>query len=606
MRLDGYLPIARYGVIGDARTAALVGADGGIDWACLPRFDSPSIFGRLLDARHGGHFTVRPAGPFRVERRYAGPTNVLQTTFHTPEGAVRLTDLMPARREADKRRALLPHHEILRRVEGLEGRVAVQAVYQPRPGYGARGCRLRRLGPHVVAGSVGAAAFHLVTDFPLEVREDLAAGQAVLTPGRRHDFRFTFAEGEPAVVPPLGPVVDQEIRATQAFWQAWAEACRYRGPYREAVVRSVLALKLLTYAPSGAIVAAPTTSLPERIGGVRNWDYRYCWLRDAAFTVRALFALGYLAEGEAFVQWLLHATRLTHPRLQVVYSVHGEADLPEETLDYLEGYRGSRPVRTGNGAHRQFQLDVYGEVLDALHLYRRIGGSLDRDTLALVGGMADYVRGHWDLPDDGIWEVRAGRAHHVHSKVLCWTALDRAAALLQEKRPADADGWRRAAEGIARTVHERGFNPALGSFTARLDGETVDAALLVLPRTGFIPGHDPRMQGTIDAVRSRLGRDGLLYRYPPETDDGLPGGEGAFGICSFWLVEALALAGRVDEAHQAFRRMLDRANDLGLYAEELDPDTGEFLGNFPQAFTHIGLINAALTLAEVEDGQASW
>ncbi|HEY8489516.1 MAG TPA: glycoside hydrolase family 15 protein, partial [Dehalococcoidia bacterium] len=481
MRQDGYLPIAGYGIIGDSRSAVLVAADGGLDWACLPRFDSPSVFGRLLDARRGGDFTIRPTGPFQTERRYAGPTNVLQTTFHTPDGAVRVTDLMPAHRETDKRRRLFPYREIIRRLEGLAGRVEVEAAYHPRPAYGAQGCRLRRLGPRLVVGEAGPAVLHLTTEFPLAVRGERAEGRAVLQAGDRYDFRLTFAEGEPAVVPPLGPAVDGEIRETLAFWRRWAGMCRYRGPYRDAVLRSALVLKLLTYAPSGAVVAAPTTSLPEWPGGVRNWDYRYCWLRDAAFTVRALFALGYLAEGEAFVQWLLHATRLTHPRLQVVYSVHGEASLPEATLDHLEGYRRSRPVRVGNAASRQIQMDLYGEVLDAIHLYSRLGGKLDGDTLDLVAGMARYVSRHWDLPDDGIWEVRSGRAQHVHSHALCWVALDRAAAVLEDRGRGGAAALRSTAEAVRRTVFQRGFNPGLGSFTARLDGRTVDAALLVLP-----------------------------------------------------------------------------------------------------------------------------
>jgi GH15 family glucan-1,4-alpha-glucosidase len=420
--------------------------------------------------------------------------------------------------------------------------------------------------------------------------------------GERKYLSFTYSTEAPAVVPPLGGAARGRLEQTARWWREWANRCGYRGPYYEAVIRSALALKLMTYAPSGALVAAPTTSLPEWPGGVRNWDYRYCWLRDASFTLRALSSIGYGEEAEAFHNWVLHATRLTWPELQVLYDVFGEARLPERELLYLEGYAGSRPVRIGNDAHGQLQLDVYGEVLDAAAWFVGHGGRFDRDTSRMLNGLGRTVCTRWHEPDEGIWEGRSGRFHHTHSKVLCWVALDRLVKMHEAGRlEISADLFRTHRDTIRAEVEARGYNEQVGSYTRTFDGEEMDASLLTLPLYGYIEGTHPRMRSTCARIHEKLARDSLLYRYETETNDGLPSGEGAFGICSFWAVECVVQSGDVLGATRAFEQLLSYANDVGLFAEEIDPNTGAALGNFPQAFTHIGLINAALTLAECHE-----
>jgi GH15 family glucan-1,4-alpha-glucosidase len=401
------------------------------------------------------------------------------------------------------------------------------------------------------------------------------------------------------VVPVLGEAVRVKIDRSVRWWREWAGRCRYQGPYRDAVVRGALVLKLLAFAPSGALVAAPTTSLPERPGGGSNWDYRFCWLRDAAFTVRCLFGLGYAVEAEAFLAWLLHATRLTRPELQVVYDVYGEARLPERELAHLAGYAGSRPVRVGNAAHRQFQLDVYGEVADAAASFAAHGGRFDREAIRMLNGLGRTVCARWREPDAGIWESRSLHAHYTHSKVLCWVALDRLVRLHEEHGLAlDAARFRVERDAIRGEIETRGFNAGLGSYTRRFDGDDLDASLLLLPLYGYVDAAHPRMHGTTDRVLATLGHGPLVYRYPATDDHGQPTGEGTFGACAFWAVEARARGGDLAGARDAFERLLGYANDVGLYGEEMAPDSGRALGNFPQAFTHIGLIGAALTLAE--------
>jgi GH15 family glucan-1,4-alpha-glucosidase len=596
-----YAPIDDYGLIGDCRTAGLVSRDGSLDWLCLPRFDSPSVFGALLDARSGGRFRIRPTGVFSTARRYLPNTNILETTFRTDSGSLALRDLLPVASEAEKRQALVPSHQLLREVEGLEGEVEVEVLYEPRPEYGRNRPRLQERGALGLWCEMGGRALVLRGELALGLTDDghAAHGLVRVRAGDRKYLSLSYAEEAPHVVLPLGDVARARVERTARWWRAWAGRCRYDGPYRESVVRSALVLKLMAYAPSGAVVAAPTTSLPEQPGGVRNWDYRYCWLRDASFTLRALYALGYGEEAEAFLQWMLHATRLTWPELQVVYDVFGEANLPEHELRHLEGYGGARPVRTGNDAHGQLQLDVYGEVVDAVSRFARRGGRFDRDTTKLLDGLGHTVCKRWREPDEGIWEGRSGRFHHTHSKLLCWVALDR---LIQMHEGGQlrvcVDQFRAERQAIRAEIEARGYSERLGSYTRTFNGEGLDASLLVLPLYGYLDGSHPRVRSTCRRIQDKLARGALLYRYEARSDDGLPPGEGAFGICSFWAVECVARGGDLAGATRAFEQLLGYGNDLGLFAEEIQPATGVALGNFPQAFTHIGLINAALTLGE--------
>jgi GH15 family glucan-1,4-alpha-glucosidase len=594
-----YRPIADYAIIGCSRSAALISRDGSIDWLCWPRFDSPSIFARILDYQKGGYFSICPSGAFKSERRYLERTNVLETTFETDSGIVKLIDLMPVMREEEKRRRLTPFRQLLRRVECLEGEVAMEACFSPRTNYARSPVDLRYRRDSVVCEQL-PIVLHCRSDVRFELDGPDASTRFTIRKGVRHDFALAFEDRSPAVMPHIGDEATGEIERSIAFWREWSSQCTYEGPYRDHVLRSALVLKLLTHAPSGAIVAAPTTSLPEKIGGIRNWDYRFCWLRDAAFTVAALDDCGFTAEGGAFLNWMLYATRLTHPRLQILYDVFGESKIPERTLDHLEGYQQSRPVRIGNDAYGQVQLDIYGEVLGGVEQHLKPDGeALSRDVQQLLTRLADRVMKHWQEPDSGIWEKRGGRKQHVHAKVLAWAALDCAERLARKKYIPGrrVEEWRKTKEEIRNTILDRGFNRTLGSFVSILDGNELDSSLLSLSRVGFLEPDDPRLLATIDAIRHRLGRDELLYRYEYGTDDGLPPGEGAFLACSFWLVEALMLGGRGDEARDLFEKLLHRCNDVGLYSEQIDVQSGALLGNFPQALTHIGLLNAALCLA---------
>lgn len=590
--------IEDYAIIGDCRSAALVSRDGSIDWLCWPRFDSPSLFAALLDQDKGGRFSVRPVAPARITRRYIGETNVLETTFVTDGGVLRLTDLMPVSSEADKRRKLWASHQILRRIDCLEGAVEIEIQCDPRPSYGRGACRLQDRGPLGLYFERQGRAFILRSEIPLQTSETDGGARLRhrLEAGERCHLSAVYTDREPSFVPPLGEEAERRIRATLDWWSSWSAHCTYKGPYRAAVIRSALVLKLLSYAPSGAIVAAPTTSLPESRGGVRNWDYRYCWLRDASLTLRALFDLGFTEEAEAFLHWLTHSTRLTWPDLQILYNVHGETGLAEQELDALAGFADSRPVRIGNEASDQFQLDVYGEVIDAAYAFVRQGGQLTRTTARLLVGFGKSACRRWREPDEGIWEVRAGRHHHTYSKAMCWVALDRLLRLHRAgKLRAPVERFEREREALRAEIEAHGFNQRLGSYVSVYDGDALDASLLLLARHGFIDPGSQRARGTRDAILERLGANGLLYRYR-DVDDGLPGDEGAFGICSFWAVDAYALAGEIDAAEALFTGVLGRANDVGLFAEEIDPADGSALGNFPQAFTHVGLIGAALAL----------
>jgi GH15 family glucan-1,4-alpha-glucosidase len=596
--------IGDYAAIGDGRSVALVGRDGSIDWLCWPRFDSPSVFGALLDPS-AGHWRIAPAGSFQAHRRYIEDTNVLETRLDTGSGLLVLTDLMPAASEEEKLRLMLPEREVLRIMECERGEVEIEWAFEPRPKYGLRPAGLRQVGQLGIRIATAQGLLMFRTDQPLEIgRDGTVRGRTRLRAGERAHASLTFAADGPAVLPPLGAWSQAALERTVRWWQRWTSGIRYEGPCRAMVIRSALALRLMVYAPSGAIIAAPTTSLPERIGGPLNWDYRFCWLRDASLTVRALVGLGCVDEALAFVNWLLHATRLTRPELRVLYDVYGNRPPDERMLD-LAGYQGSRPVRIGNLAAEQLQLDVYGEVIDAVTHFLHSGGTLDRETEGVLRAWGEYVCRHWNRPDEGIWEPRTGRAHHTHSRVLCWVALERLLHLHEKDhiRWAPAAEFQENRDLIREEIRARAWNPSLQSYVAELDGDRIDATLLLLSWYDFEPAGSDRMRATYRRIREQLGAgDGLLYRYlrrrPQQEGEPDSPGEGAFGICSFWGVEYLALGGgSVDEARQLFERLCRYANDVGLFAEQVDPSTGAALGNFPQAFTHVGLINAALSIS---------
>ncbi|MGI5442478.1 glycoside hydrolase family 15 protein [Streptomyces shenzhenensis] len=581
--------IEDYALIGDEQTAALVGKDGSIDWLCLPRFDSGACFARLLGDEENGHWRIAPVGADRCTRRgYRPDTLVLDTEWDTPQGTVRVTDLMPQRDRAP---------DLIRIVEGVSGRVTVHSTLRLRFDYGSIIPWMRRSGGHRVAVA-GPDSVWLRSE--PEVRtwgKDFGThSEFTVAEGERVAFVFTWHpshEPRPGLVDPY-----EALGSSVRDWRRWAARCRYDGPYRDAVVRSLITLKALTYRPTGGIVAAATTSLPEELGGVRNWDYRYCWLRDSTLTLGALLSAGYHREAEAWRDWLLRAVAGDPADLQIMYGVAGERRLPEFELPWLAGFADSAPVRIGNGAVSQLQLDVYGEVLDSLWLARRSGLSPKPHMWSMQNILLEWLRTHWQQPDEGLWEVRGGRRHFVHSKVMVWVAADRAVRTLEEypELPGDMAGWRKLRDAVHREVCEKGYDPDRNTFTQYYGSRELDAALLLIPRVGFLPPDDPRVIGTVDAVRAELGHDGFVRRYADSGTgiDGLPGGEGVFLACSFWLADALQLTGRTQEARELFERLVGVANDVGLLSEEYDPVAGRQLGNFPQAFSHIALVNTAL------------
>ncbi|GAA3503537.1 glycoside hydrolase family 15 protein [Streptomyces prasinosporus] len=583
--------IEDYALIGDEQTAALVGADGSVDWLCLPRFDSAACFARLLGDEDNGHWRIAPAGADRCARRaYRPGTLILDTDWETPDGTVRVTDLMPQRDRAP---------DLVRIVQGVRGEVTVRSTLRLRFDYGSVVPWVRREDGHRVAVAGPDSAWLRSVPEVHTWGEDLGTlSEFTVREGERVAFVLTWHpshEPRPALVDPYA-----SLRHSAADWRAWSARCRYDGPYRDAVVRSLITLKALTYAPTGGIVAAPTTSLPEEPGGVRNWDYRFCWLRDSTLTLNALLAAGYQEEAEAWRNWLLRAVAGDPADLQIMYGLAGERRLPEFELSWLSGFGGATPVRIGNAAVDQLQLDVYGEVMDSLDLARRSGLSPQPDVWALQTVLMDYLRTAWRQPDEGLWEVRGGRRHFVHSKVMVWVAADRAVRTLREHPDfdGDLDGWRALRDEVHREVCEKGYDPERNTFTQFYGSRELDAALLLIPRVGFLPPDDPRVLGTIDAVRAELEQDGFLRRYSTDRAavDGLPGDEGTFLVCSFWLADALHMTGRRKEARELFERLLGLANDVGLLAEEYDPVGGRLLGNFPQAFSHIGLVNTAFAL----------
>ncbi|MGW1893269.1 glycoside hydrolase family 15 protein [Streptomyces sp. NPDC002004] len=594
-----YLPIAEHGLIGDLRSAALVGTNGTIDWYCCPRFDAPSVFASILDADRGGCFELAADVPARTKQFYFPDTNVLITRFFADDGVGEIQDFMPVAddsREADR-------HRLIRRVICVRGTLPFRARVAPRFAFGTQ--------PHTVHTDNGQAVFEsadlrlaLTSTVPYEVAGPDVWSLFKLHEGEAAVFTLDRVGGE--VAPRFCAVAEAEkqFNTTVGYWRRWLSQSRYRGRWREMVHRSALTLKLLTYAPTGAIIAAPTTSLPEQIGGERNWDYRYVWVRDAAFCVYALLRLGFTAEAESFIHFLteyVHMAPGDRPRtenpLQIMYGIDGRRELPEQEMRHLEGYRGSAPVRVGNNAVDQLQLDIYGALIDSLYLYDKWGRPLSSAHWDSVIDLVDWVCDNWDQPDEGIWETRGGRKPFLFSRLMCWVAIERAMRLAQRRGlPADMPRWGRARDAIYRRIMGAGWSDERNAFVQYDGGHVLDASVLMMPLAKFISPIDPKWLSTLDALGEELVSDSLVYRYDPQASpDGLQGTEGTFSICSFWYVEALTRAGRLDEARLAFEKMLTYANHLGLYAEEIG-HTGEQHGNFPQAFTHLALISAAFNL----------
>ena len=591
-RHDGYLPIRDYAAIGDGRTVALVGIDGAIDWLCLPDLDSPSVFGALVDAHRGGRFALAPSVPYESERRYLRDSNVLETTFKTATGTVRVTDALTL-----PGGGLGPYRELARRVEGVSGQVPMAWSVEPRFGYATKQASFDvRAGVPVAAAGRDAVAVLRWDAGEVDLSDAGVTGSFDSAADRSSLIVLSATHQEPLVFPTRGDV-ERRLDETERSWREWADGREYHGPWRDAVVRSALALKLLVFAPSGAIAAAATTSLPEEIGGSRNWDYRFSWPRDAAFTLQALLSLGCGGEARAFFFWLLHASQLTRPRLQVLYRLNGGAEADEKELS-LAGYRGSQPVRIGNGASKQLQLDVYGEVLSAAALFADAAGGLDRDHGRRLADVADLVCELWRQPDAGIWEVRSEPSQFTQSKMMCVVALEHAIALAEAGQLPNEHiaRWRRESRLVRDFVESNCYSESKRSYTRAVGDDELDASLLLGILANFDRTDSPRLLETVDAVRRELSRGPLVHRY--RGDDGLPGEDGAFVACSFWLVEALARQGRVEEAAALMDELVGLANDVGLYAEEIEPASGAFLGNFPQGLSHLALINTAVAIAE--------
>jgi len=579
--------IEDYALIGDLQTCALVARDGSIDWMCVPRFDSPACFAALLGTQEHGRWRVAPRDAVvAVERRYRDDTLILETTFTTATGRVRVVDFMPVRTEAI---------DLIRVVEGVEGRVAMRMDFAIRFDYGSIVPWVRAMDGGIRAVA-GPDTVYLRADVALRGEGLTTVAEFEVGVGDRVTFDLTWTESHDPHPQREDPAV--LLREAEQFWHEWSSRCTYEGPWREAVMRSLITLKAMTYSPTGGIVAAATTSLPELIGGVRNWDYRLCWLRDATFSIFALLGGGYTEEAVAWREWLVRAAAGLPEELQIMYSIRGERHLTELEIEWLPGYENSKPVRVGNAAYKQYQLDVYGEVMDVLHLTRRLGLPPSEDAWRVQLALMRFLEKGWREPDEGIWEVRGPRRHFTHSKVMAWVAFDRSVVDV-EKYGLDGpvERWRTIRDEIREEVLEQGFNRELNAFVQYYGSTNADASLLMLPALGFIAADDPRMTGTIDLIRRQLETDGLLRRYPEAPDvDGLPPGEGAFVLCTFWLADTLALAGRYDEATAIFERLLALRNDVGLLSEEYDPVARRQLGNFPQAFSHVGLINTAQNL----------
>ncbi len=597
-------PIEDYALIGDTTTAALVGKNGSIDWLCLPRFDSPAVFAALVGVESNGAWRIAPrAAPLRVERAYRAGTLVLDTTFVCRSGTVTLTDCMLLERD---------HPRVLRIVRGVRGRVPMRMDYVVRFDYGSMVPWVRRTEKGLLA-MAGPDALLLASDVETHAEDMKTVAEFDITAGEAVEFELTYFASHEAW--PNARVGGDALAETEQQWSQWTAGCTYDGPYRELVMRSLVALRALTYTPTGGIVAAPTTSLPERIGGIRNWDYRYCWLRDATFTLYALLAAGYVESARAWRNWLLRAVAGSPDSLQIVYSVRGTRRLPETELSWLAGYDGAKPVRLGNDAHGQFQLDVYGEVIDLLFASHRFGIEHTDDEWQLSKKVIGTVEDRWREPDRGLWEMRGEPQHFTHSKVMAWVALDRGVRSIEELGlDGPLDRWRRERDAIHSDICAKAFDPKRNAFMQAYGSRQIDASTLLIPIVGFLPPDDARVRGTVAAIEAGLVHGGVVFRYTQskrKTSDGLPPGEAAFLACSFWLVDNYVLAGRRDEAQALYAKLAALCNDVGLLSEEYDPHAKRLLGNFPQAFSHVGLINSGFNLwhatrpAEQRGGEAT-
>ena len=594
MTAEHYLPIAEHGIIGDMRTAALVGSNGTIDWWCPGRFDAPSVFASLLDSHRGGAWSIAPRDDDWISRQlYLPDTTVLLTRFSNGDGVAELEDFMPVG-------GIDGRHGLVRRVHCVRGRAHLKCVFDPRPDYG-RGRYRFDLAEHGARCSGDGPTLTLSTTARLERTDRGLRADVVLAEGDTATFVLLECHDDEAVPGYHEERTAEAFADTVMFWRRWLDRSRYRGRWQEMVHRSAMTLKLLTYAPTGALVASPTTSLPEQLGGARNWDYRYTWIRDAAFSLYGLLRLGFTDEAGAFMAWLtdrVQGSPTDHrPPLQVMYAVDGADELPEHTLDHLEGYAGSAPVRIGNAASQQLQLDIYGELIDSVYLYNKYGSPLFARDWNDLTHMVDWLCDNWDQADEGIWETRGGRQRFTYSRLMSWVAIERGMRVARQRGlPADLVRWGVQRDAIYHQIMDRAWNEKASAFTQHFDTDTLDASVLLMPMVKFIAPTDPAWLSTLDAIERVLVSDSLVYRYDPtQAPDGLPGDEGTFSMCTFWYVEALTRAGRTDEARLVFDKMLTYANPLGLYSEEVGP-RGELLGNFPQAFTHLSLISAAFNL----------
>jgi GH15 family glucan-1,4-alpha-glucosidase len=585
------LRIEDYALIGDCETAALVARDGSIDWLCLPRFDCDTCFAALLGKPENGRWLIAPDEAAQVSRQYRGDTLILETTFATREGRVLLVDFMPPMGKGC---------ELVRIVIGLEGLVRMRSELIIRFDYGSTVPWVTRLDEITLRAVAGPQMLLLKTPAPLQGRELTTVSEFAVEPGQQVPFVLSHAQSH--LPPPSLPDPFAALESTERFWREWSKTCKDAGRWSKTVRRSLITLKALTFAPTGGIVAAPTTSLPERIGGERNWDYRFCWVRDATLTLLALMGAGYFEEASAWRDWLVRAAAGSPEQLQIMYGIAGERRLWEWEVPWLDGYEASRPVRIGNAAHAQLQLDVFGELMDALYLGRRGGVPESEPAWAVQLAILDHLETVWRQPDNGLWESRGPLQHFTYSKMMAWVAFDRGIKLAQEfKQPGPVERWKAVRAEIHEQVCRNGFDVELNCFVQAYGSKEPDASLLLIPAIGFLPASDPRVRGTVEAIERHLLVDGLVHRYrTSKSDDGLPPGEGAFLACSFWLADAYCLLGRNEEAEQLFERLLKLSNDVGLLAEEYDPQRGRMLGNFPQAFSHVALVNTAHNLSRDE------